>query len=79
MLATNRPTEAEPLMRRALDIFLKFTAATGHPHPHLRAALGSYHHLLTAMGDTDDQARSKITALLAEYGFPPAKCQPFRK
>ena len=30
---TNRLSEAEPLMRRMVEIFLKFTATTGHPHP----------------------------------------------
>jgi hypothetical protein len=39
---TNRLSEAGPLMRRMVDIFLKFTVATGHPHPHLNAALGNF-------------------------------------
>ena len=34
---TNRLAEAEPLMRRHWEIFLKFTRATGHPHPQLQA------------------------------------------
>jgi tetratricopeptide (TPR) repeat protein len=68
-LATDRLAEAEPLMRRHLEIFLKFTADTGHPHPHLNGALDNYHQILTAMGDTDEQALAKITALLAEYGL----------
>ena len=29
---TNRLAEAEPLMRRAVQILLRFTRATGHPH-----------------------------------------------
>ena len=36
--ATNRLGEAEPLSERHLQIFLRFTQATGHEHPHLRAA-----------------------------------------
>jgi tetratricopeptide (TPR) repeat protein len=68
---TNRRAEAELLMRRALEIFLKFTTATGHPHPHLEIVRVNYQHLLTAMGDTDEQARAKITALYSEYGLSP--------
>ena len=34
--ATNRLAEAEPLFRRAVEILLKFTHATGHEHPHFR-------------------------------------------
>jgi hypothetical protein len=34
--ATNRRSDAEPLSRRHLEIFLQFTADTGHEHPHLR-------------------------------------------
>jgi len=48
--ATDRLAEAEPLMRRHLEIFLRFTVITGHEHPHLRAALGNYAGLLEAMG-----------------------------
>ncbi len=67
--ATNRPAEAEPLMRRALEIVLKCTATTEHLHPHLRAAVNHYARLLEAMGETEEQARAKINALLAGYGL----------
>jgi tetratricopeptide (TPR) repeat protein len=40
--ATNRLSEAEPLMRRGLLILLKFTRATGHAHPRLRAAFWNW-------------------------------------
>ncbi|MBN2704098.1 MAG: tetratricopeptide repeat protein [Pontiellaceae bacterium] len=66
---TNRLAEAEPLMLRQLEIVLKFTATTGHPHPYLLAAVGNYAGLLEAMGDTKEQGRAKINALLAEYGL----------
>lgn len=33
--STNRIEEAEPLCRRTVEIFLRFTAATGHQHLHL--------------------------------------------
>jgi hypothetical protein len=35
---TNRPTDAEPIMRRTVEILLRFTAATGHLHPQLQLA-----------------------------------------
>ncbi|MFZ4763423.1 MAG: hypothetical protein ACOYMN_00615, partial [Roseimicrobium sp.] len=50
--ATNRLAEAEPLYRRAVEIFLNFTCDTGHQHPHLMAALNNYADLLMEMGDT---------------------------
>jgi len=31
--ATNRLTEAEPLMRRAVEIFARFRETTGYDHP----------------------------------------------
>ena len=57
-------TEAEPLMRRMVEIFLKFTGATGHPHPHLNAAVSNYASLLAAMG----QSREQIAGALQELG-----------
>lgn len=66
---TNHLAEAEPLMRRNVEILLKFTAATGHPHPRLDDAFRNHHRLLTAMGDTADQAHAKITALCAAHGL----------
>jgi hypothetical protein len=65
---TNRLEEAEPLMRRHVEIFLKFTAATGHEDPHLQSALGNYEGLLQAMGRSDAEVQQELTDLLAEYG-----------
>lgn len=42
-------------MRQVLEIFWKFTRATGRPHPDLLAAAGNYVGLLTAMGDTKNE------------------------
>ena len=67
--ATNRLAKAEPLTRRVVEIFLKFTAATGHPHPHLQAALGNYASLLQAMGRSDAEVRQELTDLLAQHGL----------
>jgi len=61
--ATNRLAEAEPLMRRHLEIFLQFTHDTGHPHPHLRDAVNNYASLLQAMGNSDDNIKSMIREL----------------
>jgi len=67
--ATNRLTEAEPLSRRMVEIFLAFTAQTGHAHPHLRAALNNYARILLALGHDEAQARAEIGALLEKYGL----------
>jgi hypothetical protein len=52
-------------MRRVVEIFVAFTAATGHPHPRLQTAADNYAGLCTAMGETQEQARDKVSALLA--------------
>ena len=65
LYVTNRPAEAEPLMRRHVVIFLDFERATGHPHPHRNAALGNYAGLLKDMCKTDAEIRAAIAALTA--------------
>ncbi len=45
---TNRLGEAEPLMLRALEIFLAFQRGTGHAHPHRDPATANYRGLLAA-------------------------------
>jgi tetratricopeptide (TPR) repeat protein len=66
---TDRLAEAEPLSRRHVEIFLSFTAHTGHEHPHLQAAFANYASLLAAMGRSDAEARAEIAALLRKHGF----------
>lgn len=56
-------------MRRVVEILLKFTVATGHEHPHLRAALGNYGGLLKSIGSSDAQIRAALEALLNRYGL----------
>jgi hypothetical protein len=51
--ATSRLSEAEPLMRRALAILLRFKRRIGHEHPHEETASGNYRVLLKEMGKTD--------------------------
>ena len=62
-LATNRISEAEPLLRRHLLIFLDFSRRTGHEHPHLKTAFDTYRLLLKAMGKTDAEIEATIEAL----------------
>ena len=66
--ATNRLSEAEPLGRRALEILLKFTRATGHPHPHLELVASNYAALLVEMGVPRDDAVERVKKLLGDYG-----------
>jgi len=62
-LTTNRLKEAEPLMERQLVILLQFTRRTGHPHPHLEAALKNYEGLLTQMGYSKDEVVARLNRL----------------
>ncbi len=64
----NRFVEAEPLMRRVIEIICKFTRSTGHLHPKLRLVVANYRGLLTAMGVDRAEAMRRLT----EAGFDPA-------
>ena len=67
--ATNRLEEAEPLMRRHLIIFLKFTRSTGHLHPHLKAAFGNYRGILEAMSLSEEEIARRIAEVGKEAGL----------
>jgi hypothetical protein len=67
--ATNRLQEAEPLMRRDLIIFLKFTRRTGHLHPHLKAALGNYRGILEAMSLSEEEIAQRTAEVGKEAGL----------
>lgn len=69
---TNRLAEAEPLMRRHVVIFLKVTKATGHAHPHLKAAFENYAILLGVMNRGQDEVVRKLLELGKEAGFDEA-------
>jgi len=56
--------EVESLMRRAVDILLRFKAATGHDHPNLSAATDNYRELLKDMGYNEDKITQKFAQLL---------------
>jgi tetratricopeptide (TPR) repeat protein len=62
---TNRLSEAEPLSRRHLLIFLAFSQQ-GYEHPHLQAAFNNYTLLLRDMGLSEEEAQTKIAALVRE-------------
>jgi hypothetical protein len=63
---TNRLGEAEPLMRRALAIFLAFQRDTGHAHPHRDGAIGNYTGLLAAMGRSAPEIDAALATLRRE-------------
>jgi hypothetical protein len=63
---TNRLAEAEPLMRRALEILLKFTRSTGHPHAHWQVFRDNYKRLLEAMGSSEAQILAALRQLAPE-------------
>jgi hypothetical protein len=65
---TNRLAEAEPLMRRHLEIFLKFTRDVGHPHPHLKDAFDNYAGLLRVIGRSEEEVREDLAELAGRYG-----------
>jgi tetratricopeptide (TPR) repeat protein len=62
--ATNRLADAEPLSRKHLEIFLQFTAATGHEHPHLSAAIDNYVGLLEEMGRSPAQIHAQLEGIV---------------
>ena len=66
--ATNRVADAVPLLRRAIEILVIFTRATGHPHPHLQAAVNNYSEMLFQLEKTENEVRETIDEMLAPIG-----------
>ena len=66
---TNRLAEAEPLLRRALEILLRFTRFKGQPHPQLQGSVNNYVGLLRAMGRSEAQIIAALRQLAPEF-FP---------
>ena len=66
---TNRLAEAEPLMQRMVEIVMNFTKVTGHPHPHLQTAMGSYAGLLEEMGRSGKEIEIEFWALAGRSGL----------
>ena len=68
--ATHRLAEAEPLMRRAVEISLGFFVSTGHHHPNVAARIANYRHLLEAMDFTPEQIDARLEEITALFGPP---------
>lgn len=67
LVSSSRVAEAEPVMRRHVDIFLKLTHATGHSHPHLQSAIGNRASLLIKMILQEPEVRQRLNDLLTEH------------
>ncbi len=67
--ATNRLADTEPLMRRALSIFLDFTRRTGYEHPHLSTVEGNYEGILKALGQSEEDIDAALRKLFEEHGL----------
>ena len=50
LLDSKRTEEAEPLLRRALEILAAFSVQTGHEHPEFQLAKRNYEALQRTMG-----------------------------
>jgi len=61
--------EVETLMLRHLEIFLKFTISSGHPHQHLQAAFQNYAAYLSKMGYPKKEVMMKLVAICKQYGI----------
>ena len=61
--ATNRLAEAEPLMRRALAIFV---ASLGADHPNSQTVMGNYAALLGEMGHGEEEVLERFQSLQRE-------------
>ncbi|MEK6287720.1 MAG: tetratricopeptide repeat protein [Acidobacteriota bacterium] len=69
--ATKRLSEAEPLMRHHLEIFLRFTADTGHQHPQLRGAIANYTKLLRQIGYNEERVKAELDKVGRPFGIQP--------
>ena len=67
--ATKRLEEVEPLTRRALIIFVRFTRSTGHLHPNLKAAFRNYRGILEAMSLSEEEIARRIAEVGKAAGF----------
>ena len=62
---THRLAEAEPLMRRGVEILLGFFVSTGHHHPNEAQGLANYRSLLEAMDFTPEQIDARLKEIAA--------------
>jgi hypothetical protein len=61
---TNRLAEAEPLLRRVLDILVNFTRATGQSHAHLESARADYARALRELGRSEAEIEAALKSVL---------------
>ena len=54
-----------------MGIFLDFTRRTGHPHPHLNAALANYAGILRDLGRSEADIQAELGALQGQYEVTP--------
>ena len=70
--AAKRLRQAEPILRQALGILFAFGTSTGHHHPKLRVMIESYRTLLTEMGNSAKEIRTKLDRISrANQALPP--------
>jgi len=65
----NEFARSNPAPASAAEIVWKFTRDTGHEHPQLRDAIGSYEGLLRQMGNSEQQVLARMREIAAKYGF----------
>ena len=66
---TSRLTEALPLMKRSVEVFLENARASGHSHQGLTGALANYRSMLCKAGKSEREALAIINGMLAPYGL----------
>lgn len=71
LIKTKRPAEAVSLVQRALQIYVRLSIESGEPHPRLHAVADQCAALLAGTGDTREQARGKVDAILAQVRGKP--------
>ena len=68
----NRPLEAEPLIRRAVAIFIKFQVRTGHRHRDGAIAIEHYVLLVRGIGGNEAESNARLDKLRREVGLEEA-------
>jgi hypothetical protein len=58
-------------MRRALNILIRLTRATGHQHPHLEFFVNNYTSLLAAMGVSEAEIPARLHELAPDLFAAP--------
>src|SRR5262249_22403206 len=67
--AKDHPSEAAPLLRRVLEILLKFGRSNGREHPNLRHAIANYVGTLQSLGRTSVEIRKQLDEIGQPFGM----------